>query len=322
MSEIKTIIAKRSYLIKNLLLVEGISRSGKFLLANILNGFTGVEPAQYCELLEQIPYLAKFKLVNSKVAEALLHAIIDSNSYNMLLGRNFNYRLTDKSSILNNMHYQEYLKRSAIKDSQRLLKKFYQQNFYSPYIVHEIMPAVKIFFKTFPNVKVLSLRRSPLDLVYSHYMWYASQTKLKKYSPPLFILLKQGHDSIPWQRAIYQNSENDKQLINNMIIGMEKLLADYTFCYRSLSRQDKNKILFVSYEDILADPKAVMRQISDFLQRKILSAAHKILVKEKLPNTDYHFLQTKKITIIKALASPKYFQRLWALEERHQAQIY
>ena len=43
--------------VENVLLVDGVTRAGKFFLAEILSGFDKVEFFQYLPLLEQIPVI-------------------------------------------------------------------------------------------------------------------------------------------------------------------------------------------------------------------------------------------------------------------------
>ncbi|MDP3731067.1 MAG: hypothetical protein Q8R34_01060, partial [bacterium] len=98
----------RPSLVKNLLFVEGFSRGGKLVLGNIINGFEGVEPIQYYGLLEHIPFLEKFGLIDKKTAEEIIKCEIDTHCYEMLIGRNFNHRLSDGTSVYKVPKYKEY----------------------------------------------------------------------------------------------------------------------------------------------------------------------------------------------------------------------
>src|SRR3989344_3370113 len=129
-------IGRRTPLVKNLLLVEGPGRSGKFVLANIITGFQGVEPIQYYDLLEHLPFLEKFGFIKKTAAQELIRATIDTHSFEMLLGRGFNYRRKDLSSIFNHPLYKKYLQRAKQSDWDMALKKFKKENPYSLYIAH------------------------------------------------------------------------------------------------------------------------------------------------------------------------------------------
>ena len=54
-------LGRKEPLVKNLLLIEGISRAGKFLLANLLHGFRGIEPVQYYGLFRAYPVFGENK---------------------------------------------------------------------------------------------------------------------------------------------------------------------------------------------------------------------------------------------------------------------
>src|SRR3989344_9604271 len=127
----KISIDSRPSLVKNLLFVEGFSRGGKLVLGNIVNGFEGIEPIQYYGLLEHIPFLENFKLIDKKTAQELIKCEIDTHCYEMLIGRNFNYRKFDASSIFNIPEYQKYLKRSSQEDREKSVAEFLKNEPYS-----------------------------------------------------------------------------------------------------------------------------------------------------------------------------------------------
>src|SRR3989344_7801208 len=111
-------VGEKAPLVENLLIIEGITRSGKFLLANILSGIEEIEPVQYSGLLEQIPFLVSFGLIEQNTAKQLLRCEVDMRCYEMLIGRNLNYRLSDKSSIYNIPNYRKFLARTKIPDGE------------------------------------------------------------------------------------------------------------------------------------------------------------------------------------------------------------
>ena len=85
-------LANRKPLVKKLLMLDGMGRAGKFLVANILNGFADVEPVQLCGLLEHIPGFEKLGFIEKRTAEELLHHEIDMHAFEMLIGRTLNHR--------------------------------------------------------------------------------------------------------------------------------------------------------------------------------------------------------------------------------------
>src|SRR3989338_8703693 len=174
----KMIIGNKKPLVEKLLLAEGITCAGKFLLANILAGFEGVEPVQNFNSLEKIPIFTRFNFMDKKAAKEFLRCEVDMHCYEMLIGRNFNHRISDKSSIFNHPKHEEYLKRSLMPDGDAALARFYKEKPYSFFVVHEMMPNIDVYFDVFPKLKIIHTRINPIDLVFNLYKkGYCRRTK-------------------------------------------------------------------------------------------------------------------------------------------------
>lgn len=310
-------LGRKKPLVKNLLLIEGISRAGKFLLANLLHGFQGIEPVQYYGLLEHIPFLEKLGLINKKTAREILQCEIDSHCYEMLIGRNLNHRKTDKSSIFNIPNYEKYLKRCEEPDGDPAVEKFYNENLCSMFILHELMPNIKIYFDTFPKIKVISIERSPAYLVYS---WY--QRGLGKRfgnDPKLFSIPFQSKGlNVPWFAAGWEKRYLELSEMDRTIASIEWLVLASEKSYKKLDSKNKKKILFVSYEAILARTDKVIKKIAAFLGRPVVKTImDRIFKGEKLPNTTYSESKAEKLDFIKEKSSPAYFEKLLVLEARY-----
>ena len=218
-------IGDKTPLVEKILLAEGISRAGKFLLSNILAGFKGVEAAQYVDSLEKIPIFAKFNFMDKKAAKEFLRCEIDMHCYEMLIGRNFNYRASDKSSIFNHPRHKEFLKRSARPDGDPALARFYREKPYSFFIVHEMMPNIDIYFDLFPKLKIIHMQRSPMDLVSS---WYKRGYGWRFKNDPKFfdMTLLENKNFFPWyicphHKKYFNASEMDKVALS--IINLFRL---------------------------------------------------------------------------------------------------
>lgn len=310
-------IGKKESLVENLLIVEGVTRSGKYLLANLLYSFRGIEPVQSSEVLDNIHFLERFGLIDKAVVQEILQYEVDTRCYDMLIGRNLNHRASDKSSIYNIPNYKEYLRRCEDEDGDSAVRKFYKNNLYSLFVVHELMPNIKIFFDTFPNLKVISVQRSPVDLVYS---WYnRGYGKRFNDDPRLFSwLFQEKGKNIPmfaaeWGQKYLRLSEMDRCLA-----AIEWIIEASAESYSKLDPRDKRKILFINYEKMLLNTENIIEKIGIFIKRPIVRDNIKSIFKrEKLPNLHYSELKSEKLDLIKKMSSPNYFKKLIILEDNY-----
>lgn len=303
-------VGQKSPLVENLLVIEGITRSGKFLLANILNGFEGIEPPQYSGLLEQIPFLTTLGLIKEDAAKQLLRCEVDMRCYEMLIGRNLNYRISDKSSIYNVPNYQKFLDRVKKPDGEIAAKEFSKKVSYSLFVLHESMANIMIFFETFPKMKCISLTRKPLGLAYS---WYKRGLgKRWGTDPLLFQIPFTTHKNIafPWFAIGWEDLYLKSSEIDRAVLSIKSLVKLSQKGYRDLPQEIRNNILIVSFESLITDPKKEIDKISKFLGKKVLPQMKDILKREKLPIDLPENKEEKKLKEIKTIANKKYLEEL------------
>lgn len=326
----KVVIDSRPPLVKNLLFVEGFSRGGKLLLANILNGFDGVEPIQYYGLLEHLPFLEKFNLIDRKTAQEMIRCEIDTHCYEMLIGRNLNHRKFDGSTIFKIPGYKKYLLRSEEKNTDKNLKKFLRNGAYSFFMMHELMPNIKIYFETFPCLKVISIKRNPVDIAYS---WH-QRGLLRRFGedPKIFMIpLKSQRGPIPWYAYKFRETFHNLSETEKIILSIKNLFAMYKKSYHKLPKKFKKKILFVSFEDLVFNrPHQIIKTVGQFLQKKPLPKMKTILTNGEVPRNSNHSLKCSvneeksrctecKLAELKKVTSEKYLDILVKLKRAYEA---
>jgi len=310
-------LGEKKPLVGQLLIIEGISRSGKFLLANFLHGFRGIEPVQYYGLLEHLPFLVKFGLIKKNIAQKILQCEIDTHCYEMLIGRNLNHRQSDKSSIYNIPNHDKYLKRCKEADGDLAIEKFSREKLCSMYILHELMPNIKIYFDTFPKLKVISIQRSPIYLVYS---WYKRGLG-KRFGddPKLFSLpiMAEGKN-VPWFAVGWEKKYLSLSEMDRIIASIEWITNASKKSFQKLEMKEKKNICFIDYEELLLQTNQVIKKIQKFLDRRVLKSEMKIILeREKLPNLTYYESKQEKLTLIKEKSSPLFYKHLLTLEAQY-----
>ena len=310
----KISVSRRHPLVENLLLIEGISRAGKFLLNNLLAGIEGIEPGQCRASLENIPRLVSFGLLDKTAGQELIQTEIDQYCYEMLIGRNaFNYRESDKSSIFNNPRHQSYFKRYTSPDGESAVQNFYQEKLYSSFIVHETLPNIKIFIDHFPKIKVLSIQRNPVALIHS---WLKRNLEKRIGADPIMgaMIFRHNRILVPWylrdKAAEYKmlNNETDR-----VILAVSAIISKNRHAFKKLSPSAKRRIIFINYEDLMTKPELIMPKVAQFLHKKTTPDLPKIIKAEKLPNPEASDIDGKKVFLFET-ASPIYRRLLAKLE--------
>lgn len=307
-------VGHRTPLITAPLFLEGITRSGKFLLANVINGFQAIEPVQYVSLLENLPYLAQQGLIDRTTAQEMMQCEVDVHSYQMMIGRNLNQRLGDKSAVSKVAGYSDYLHRSEVLDVPTLMSDFTQQLRVPMYILHETLPEIDFLFETFPQLQMITLRREPVDLVYS---WYQRGHGVRWGTDPTmfaFAYQVQGQ-KVPWFAAEWADEYYQLTEIDRVIKSIYTLFMKSQLAYDQLKTTQRKHLHFVKFEDLLAQPQTVILALQDFLGKPISLDMSAILQREHLPNLTKPHETEVRLAEIKAMASAPAFKLLTEISE-------
>lgn len=317
MPKISIGIGKRKYLVEDLLLLDGITRSGKFLLANILSSFKNIEPVQYYGLLEHIPFFERFGLMDRETSKELLHCEIDFHCYETLIGRNLNHRRSDKSSIYNNPYRNSYKKRAEEKNIDLLLKNFHEKKPYSFFITHELLPHIDIYLETFPKIKIIVIERNAIDLVHS---WWRRGIGTRIGSDPIMFqipLRKNSGPAVPWYALSRDTEYYSLSEVDRIVFAIKTLKKTYHKTYKGLSKGNQKKFLFIDYDELLLRPNKITNELSKFLDIKIdQKEINNIMINEDLPNSRAIQERGKKREELKKITSEKYFLELLKLERK------
>ena len=276
-------VSHRSQSLSSPIILDGIARTGKFFLGKVFCGFEGVEYFQYVSMIEQVPYLHKLGFIDESAAISLLQVNIDEHCYNMQIGRNINLRLDDGSSVPNSLESEVYKNRSISNINKELIVKQCADRF-SPFITHETFPQIQLFFKAFKEIKVISLKRHPIDVVHS---WLIRGWGNRFENSDIFAfvpLIENNNLIFPWYVNGWEKEYHNISEAEKIIKCISVLMDHEKQAYKNLSLNNRKKVFFVRYEDLVERPENELHKIGKFVGKKTSNRMHKILKNEKCPN--------------------------------------
>jgi len=154
--------------INDVVIIDGLSRSGKFYLGKLIACIEGMEYFINSAEFERILALNIAGTLSDANASSILVIAINEAIYNMAIGRNLNMREEDSSSILNSFESELYLNRVGNSNvGSNALKKVVDQGRLSVFITHMALMSLDMVKKAVPKSKIINIRRHPIDLAYS-----------------------------------------------------------------------------------------------------------------------------------------------------------
>ena len=100
---------------KNIVIIDGLSRAGKFYLGKLISGIKELEYFTASSEIERLIQSGLTNIISEQDASALIAISVNEEIYNRAIGRNLNSRSDDGSSILNSWEKEKYFARQESK---------------------------------------------------------------------------------------------------------------------------------------------------------------------------------------------------------------
>ena len=277
---------KKNQLAKNLLFIDGLSGSGKSLIAPIITSLSKSEFFLYDHLFDEILILLENKKIEFNSAKTLLEIHADINLYNIMLGRNINFRNNDESGVSYNMVNKKFKKRLKLKDGEHIVKSILKEEKWLPIITHYVLPFYSNLQKIFNdrNLMFVSIARDPIHLINS----FDSGNWEKKIlsSKKDFTLTYENKFSkfYPWY---FKEKSTTKNFIEKY--------AEYVLYYFNFQKNfKKENHHIICYENFIKNPKSELSKLFKIFGGKTLTTK-KLLKKFKIPrkNQENYFNKIK-----------------------------
>lgn len=303
---------------KDLAVVTGMTRSGKSVLGPIVCSFQRSERYFMDHVFEQFPMLNGIGSMSDEIAVYLLRHSFDVMTYDNMIGRNSNFRFNDFSSIWKTNDPGIYFSRLNASEGDSVYEKIKKEKPLFVLNLHNGLMYASILFKAFPSLKMIHIKRHPIDLVHS---WY-----LKKYGDNFYenprvacLTIKWKENILPfyaagWEKKYLGLSEMDRiiHLISRLIKGHEEV-------YESLSPKYKKQVMIVPFEELVTDPKPYLEKICDFLDTEETLYTPIKLQQERCPRTLNESDRLKKRDEIKKLSSEDAFNLLEHMSKKYES---
>lgn len=314
-----------SLLPNSIILIDGVTRSGKSMLCPVVSSFTKTYPWQYQTILDNLLPIYKHKSIKRDVLTSMLNYYFNRNIYNLNISREINLRPDDLASFVNDKDYKIYLKNLKIKDGDHIIKKIKKKNYNLVYQTHDLLSMVKELNELNYPYKLLYIYRHPIDNIFSFFKRYQLRVSSKSNKafniddPRLYqMMVKINGRLFPWYIR-----KNEKKFLN--FNYLEKIVVYYLYSiknsiksYKKLSKIQKKKILLIQYDEFAENVNSEIKKITNFLNVKKTIHTKKILKINNLPRIIRKNDREYKLSVIKKNINTKLLKEIIKLIKKYQ----
>lgn len=283
---------KKKILLKNPILIDGISRSGKSIISKILPSLNNSEHLKVFTYFEHIMPALYFKEIKLSYIDAQLILMLNELAYNTFIGRDVNFRPSDYTSVITRNLKEKYFLRLKTKEGNQIIKKLINTKNFFPFFVHEIMPNINLLNQLSVKFKIIEFYRNPIDNIYSWMQKNVCEDIIN--NPRSFTLVTQDKKTnkyIPWfcgKDTVYWSKLNKYE---KTVFAVCKLIE---MSIKNQKKNKKTKILTLSFEEFYQNPILNIKKISKFVKGGLTNLTKIEIKKANCPREDNVGTRKKK----------------------------
>ncbi|MBI2095270.1 MAG: hypothetical protein HYT89_03790 [Candidatus Omnitrophica bacterium] len=272
-------------LAKDIVLIDGLSGSGKSLLCPVLSTMERGELWLADHVFEYLSAMESFGRISRDAAGVLVRLFADFDLYNLFISRYTNFRETDQTGARLNLLHKRQIKRLKMQDGNVVMERIRNEKPVLLLMTHYILDESDVLFDALGDRLKLYIVtvRHPAHLVeFWHNACWPDRVGVQ---PREFQLSARWKGKIvPWYAVRWA----DQYLA--LKSPLEKSVWAVTYFFRRFEQKvafmparRKEKVLFIPFEEFSTDPEKHLSRVAKRTGMRVGPLARKMMKKLKLP---------------------------------------
>jgi hypothetical protein len=275
------LISRDISLLEKLVIVDGQPGCGKTMLSPIISSFQRVELLTYCFELEHIARLYKLKKITKDATIALIKIFTDNKLYQLMMGREVNFRYSDISSVYNYPFPNVYVKRLFDKGDEEIPNKILKHKPILHLVTHDMLSSAEILFESLKNKLIfIEVVRHPLYQLIQQSLNFENVFNKPR---DISVYFKKKGKEFPyfvhgWEKDFLNYNSVEKAIKTISIHTKENHKVR-----KRISDKYKKNLITVPFEKFVKNPYPYLNTIVNIMETNNSKKTSQILKKQKIP---------------------------------------
>ncbi len=247
------------------ILVDGLTRSGKSLLGPILASYSRVEIERLEPDVEWIADMHHLGKVETDAAVALLRLCVHRCFYEGMICRNTNFRFSDHSSIWQQPNRLRYFRRMFMDERLPFENRVTQEKPIYQTMVHHQMMNLRLFHEAFGNsLRMVEMIRDPIDLADS---WIRKKKGELIGDDPLITMIFADvrGTKIPWYVAGRHEEYLAASPIDRVLMMIASKWHSSVQALAGFNAHERSRVFVMPLEHFVTHPEPYLAALEGFL---------------------------------------------------------
>lgn len=284
-------LIRNDHLTKKLLVLDGLTGTGKTMMSNILQSFDRVENGRFIYDLDYICISSHLGAHREDSVHTLLDLIVDLKLYDNLISREINLRPSDLSSTFKHPHWFEYIKRLFQPDGAHVMHRLELKNPIMMAITHQLAPAMEPLRTQFKGrIKVVEMVRHPYYLLHH---WIAALEIFSKTPRDFTVWVEDEKGApVPWFAHEWRDLYWSISPFDRAVLSIDSL-SKHRNEQKSSNIDDTNFI--VPFERFVLRTDNYLTDLAKWIGTSTTNHTRKICHRQNLPRSNINAGLNKSI---------------------------
>lgn len=274
-------IIRRDRIADAVVFVGGLPACGKSLLTAIVGSLERVEMQRYNYTIEHLCSLYFLGKLGEDVVAAMIRMQTDLDLYNLMMGRETNFRFKDCSSIFKNPKPWRYLRRLFYPGGAEAVDRIKSKRPILHILTHNVMMhCIPLALALEDRFHLVEMVRHPLYMIKQ---WYLYIERYGKDPRDFNIWYDYNGHSLPFFAKEWEDLYVCSNAMDKTIYGLERSIRFNEEAFQKLPQDQKAKVLIIPFEKLVTDPLPYLRQIEKLLGTRMTVLTRRELKKQKVP---------------------------------------
>lgn len=304
---------------ENVLLFDGLTRAGKGLVGPLVSELPRLEFVQLVHAADYIPTMWHFGQIDDLSAPAFLRMVIDTYSYQRIVGRNLNTRYSDIfTSVFKSLDAHEILARAYGEEGSPPVERFNNAGLIQSYITHETLPHADLWFRAFPKLRIILTVRHPIDVCFS---WNSRGLGDRLGPDPLAFTPVVDIDGEPVPLFALDNPDEYLRAnpINRIVMCVSALHYMYENALSELTAERRERVQIVCFEHIATDTLTELEKLAAWLDTTLHPNMQIAMARERVPRHLDQSDRRSRRKMLEESVDPKLMKRLLQLAQEYES---
>jgi len=274
-------VGRPTQIADQIVFLDGLSGTGKTMMGPILSSFARMEVQRFDHIHEHVCALRFLGRIEEDAATSLVRLYVDLACYNVMIGRESNFRWKDLSGVLSNPRGLRYLKRLFQSDGEAVMDRIKETRPILQIHSHQVLGISDTLFAALgKRLTMVEMVRHPLYLI-SH--WYSCVDRFALDPREFTIWLDHKGASLPWFTRGWEDEYVACNKMDRVIRLLDRLIQSAEDAMIAMDEATRAQVLLIPFERFVVEPWPYLKQIENILGTTTTSATRRSLRKQKVP---------------------------------------